>query len=309
MKYNHIKIGTRGSKLALFQANQVKETLENAFPDIQVKIVVVKTKGDKILDVSLSKIGDKGLFTKEIEDQLLDDRVDIAVHSLKDLPTVLPDGLKIAGVLPRHEVRDALVSKNHQKLSQLLPGTVVATGSLRRKSQLLKYNPYLKIIDIRGNVETRLRKLKDGYCDALIMAGAGLMRLGYHQYITELLDPLDILPAVSQGIIAIESKTTRPEVDEIIDKINHRKTFLIGEAERTFMRVLEGGCQVPVAMHTHIQKNELIFTGYVGSLDGTQSVRKTISGKIDEAKELAFALANQIIHAGGNKILDDIRKQ
>lgn len=308
MKNNAIRIGTRGSKLALFQANQVRDIVTKNIPGIHVEIGVVKTKGDKVLDVSLSKIGDKGLFTKEIEELLLADEIDIAVHSLKDLPTILPDGLKISGVLPRHEVRDALITNTNKKLNELDDDTVIATSSLRRKSQLLAYNPNFKIIDIRGNVETRLKKLKDGYCDALVMAGAGLLRLGYDEQISELISPNDILPAVSQGIIAIESKIGRDDIDEIISKINHNESFVIGEAERAFMNTLEGGCQVPVAIYTEKVNDQIKFTGYVGSLDGKVSIRKQILGEFSEAKILADKLAQEILNEGGKEILSQIRE-
>ena len=307
MKDNHIRIGSRGSKLALYQANQVSDALKRAIPEIHIEIVEVKTKGDKILDISLSKIGDKGLFTKEIEELLLADKIDIAVHSLKDLPTILPEGLKISGVLPRHEVRDALITTDNRKLNDLSSNTVIATSSLRRKSQLLAYNPDFKIIDIRGNVETRLQKLKDGYCDALVMAGAGLLRLGYDEEISELISPNNILPAVSQGIIAIESKLGRTDIEDVIAKINHQESLVIGEAERSFMHALEGGCQVPVAIYTEKIGIQVKFTGYVGSLDGVKSIKEQITGNFSETKILANELALKILKEGGEKILASIR--
>ena len=219
-----IRIGTRGSQLALYQAKKVKATLECIYPELQVELKIIKTKGDKILDVALSKIGDKGLFTKEIEVELLDNTVDIAVHSLKDLPTRLPDGLKLGAVLERGEFRDAFVSRNGKKLADLKPGDVVATSSLRRIAGLLKINNQIVIKDIRGNVNSRLQKMEDGYCDAMIMAAAGLQRLGLERYITEVIDPEVVMPAVSQGAIAIETRENDPEVDELMAKVNHTDT-------------------------------------------------------------------------------------
>lgn len=306
MVNKHIKIGTRGSKLALFQAYQVRDALKRIVPDWKIDVVIVKTKGDKILDVALSKIGDKGLFTKELEDLILTDELDIAVHSLKDLPTVLPKGLKISGVLPRYEVRDALVTRNKQKLHELNEQNIVATSSLRRKSQLLKYNPKLKIVDIRGNVDTRIRKLQEGHCDALIMAAAGLLRLGYGDQISEIISPNDIIPAVGQGIIAIESKSVKTDINEIVGRINHNESYIIGEAERIFMHTIKGGCQVPVAIYSRCQNGHIEFTGYIGSLDGIEFVTKKISGKITDASEMAKLLAIQLMEDGGEEILSKI---
>ena len=227
-----VRIGTRGSKLALYQANKVKDELSKIHQDIQFEVEIIKTKGDIILDVALSKIGDKGLFTKEIEVKLFNNEIDIAVHSLKDLPTELPTGAKIGAVLKRADVRDALVSKNGKKIEQLNENDTVATSSLRRKAQLLSINPNIKIIDIRGNVDTRLKKLDDGYCDALLMAGAGLLRLGYGDRITELIDSEKMIPAASQGAIAIESRINDPETDKILAPIKEDDVLVIGTGER-----------------------------------------------------------------------------
>jgi hydroxymethylbilane synthase len=306
MKKN-IRIGTRGSQLALYQAKKVKATLESAFPELQVELEIIKTKGDKILDVALSKIGDKGLFTKEIENALLDGSVDIAVHSLKDLPTTLPEGLKLGAVLERGEFRDALVSKNGKKLSELGAGDVVATSSLRRIAGLLNLNSEVTIKDIRGNVNSRLQKMEDGYCDAMIMAAAGLQRLGLDQYITEIIDPEVIMPAVSQGAIAIETRLTDPEVDFFIDQINHTATLNAVVAERAFLAHLQGGCQVPLGCYSKVENGILTLSGFVASIDGKRHIREIASGAILKGAEIGVELAEKMLTKGADQILNEIR--
>lgn len=302
-----IKIGTRGSQLALYQAKKVKATLEILFPGLQVELEIIKTKGDKILDVALSKIGDKGLFTKEIENALIDGTVDLAVHSLKDLPTTLPEGLKLGAVLERGEFRDALVSKNGKKLSELGAGDVVATSSLRRIAGLLKINNQITIKDIRGNVNSRLQKMEDGYCDAMIMAAAGLQRLGLEKYITEIIDPEVILPAVSQGAIAIETRIGDTEVETLMAKINHTETWNAVVAERAFLAELQGGCQVPLGCFSSITNGKLTLSGFVASIDGKRYIRETISGELAEGAKLGIALAGIMQEKGATEILNEIK--
>lgn len=302
-----IKIGTRGSQLALYQAKKVKATLEMLFPDLQVELEIIKTKGDKILDVALSKIGDKGLFTKEIENALIDGTVDLAVHSLKDLPTTLPEGLKLGAVLERGEFRDALVSKNGKKLSELGAGDVVATSSLRRIAGLLKINNQIIIKDIRGNVNSRLQKMEDGYCDAMIMAAAGLQRLGLEKYITEIIDPEVILPAVSQGAIAIETRIGDLEVEALMAKINHTETWDAVIAERAFLAELQGGCQVPLGCFSHIENGVLTLSGFVASIDGKRYIRETISGELSKGANLGITLAGKMQEKGASEILNEIK--
>ena len=306
MKQN-IKIGTRGSQLALYQAKKVKSTLETLFPEIQVDLEIIKTKGDKILDVALSKIGDKGLFTKEIENALLDGSVDLAVHSLKDLPTTLPEGLKLGAVLERGEFRDALVSKKGKKLSDLGAGDVVATSSLRRQAGLMKMNNQIIIKDIRGNVNSRLQKMEDGYCDAMIMAAAGLQRLGLEKYITEIIDPEIIVPAVSQGAIAIEIRLNDPEVELLMEKINHGETWNAITAERAFLAHLQGGCQVPLGCFSKVENGILTMNGFVASVDGSQFINETISGEISRGAELGVLMAEKMLEKGALGILDQIK--
>lgn len=308
MKKSVIKIGTRGSQLALYQAEKVKEELKYKFPEIHVDIIVIQSKGDKILDVALSKIGDKGLFTKELEEALLRKEVDIAVHSLKDLPTTLPEGLKLGGVLERGEVRDALVSSKGIKFKDLNPDLKIATSSLRRKAQLLKTNPKLNIVDIRGNVNTRLRKMDEGYCDVMLMAATGLQRIGLDRYISEIIDPYIIMPAVSQGAIAIEMRDQDDLTDNIINEINHKLTSVITAGERIFLRKLEGGCQIPIGCYSDIKGENLTFSGFMSYLDGTNIIQHSIKGKINDAEKMAEQTADYFIKKGSSELLDRIRK-
>ncbi len=302
-----IRIGTRGSQLALYQAKKVKATLEVLFPELHVELKIIKTKGDKILDVALSKIGDKGLFTKEIENELIDGSVDIAVHSLKDLPTKLPEGLKLGAVLERGEFRDAFVGRNGKKLADLKAGDIVATSSLRRIAGLLKINNQIIIKDIRGNVNSRLQKMEDGYCDAMIMAAAGLQRLELDSYITEIIDPEIVMPAVSQGAIAIETRMNDPETDVLMEKLNHTPTWNAITAERAFLARLEGGCQVPLGCYSKVEDGLLTLSGFVASVDGTQYIKETISGEVNNGAELGVQMAEKMIERGAGQILNQIK--
>ncbi|NJO87687.1 MAG: hydroxymethylbilane synthase [Chloroflexia bacterium] len=303
-----IRIGTRGSQLALYQANKVKSELEGKFPDKKIEIEIIKTKGDKILDVALSKIGDKGLFTKEIENALIDGTVDLAVHSLKDLPTVLPEGLKLGGVLKRAEFRDALVSSTGKKIAELDENDIIATSSLRRKAQLLKINPNFNIVDIRGNVNTRLQKMADGYCTAMIMAAAGLQRIGLDEHISEVIDEETMIPAVSQGIIAIEIRENNETIQSIVDAINDSEASIAGGAERTFLNVLEGGCQIPVGCYTKVGYNNFYMKGFISMPDGSQFISGEMSGKIMDARKIAKELAHSFFEQGASKIVEFIRE-
>ncbi len=303
-----IRIGTRGSQLALYQANKVKNELEVKFPNLQFEIEIIKTKGDKILDVALSKIGDKGLFTKEIETALTDGIVDLAVHSLKDLPTVLPEGLILGGVLKRAEFRDALVSISGKKMADLNADDIIATSSLRRKAQLLKLNPNFKIVDIRGNVNTRLAKMESGYCTAMIMAAAGLQRLGFDKYISEVIDEETIIPAVSQGIIAIETRENDGFIQSLVDQINDEDTNTTARAERIFLNVLQGGCQVPVGCYTKSTLTEFSICGFISMPDGTGIIQDTFTGKRSDAEQISKKLALSFYEKGASKIIEYIRE-
>uniref|UniRef100_UPI003216A6BE hydroxymethylbilane synthase n=1 Tax=uncultured Draconibacterium sp. TaxID=1573823 RepID=UPI003216A6BE len=306
---NTIRIGTRGSKLALYQAYRVKDSLEQKFPDKSFEIVIVKTKGDKILDVPLSKIGDKGLFTKELEVAMFNNEIDMAVHSLKDLPTIFPEGTKLGAVLKRGAVNDALVSKNHLKISDFTSEHTIATSSLRRKAQLLKLNPNLNIVEIRGNVNTRIRKMEEGYCDAMIMATAGLQRLEMDAFITEIINPEIMIPACGQGAIAIEIKDNDLEIEELVGSINHEETMITSSAERAFLNTLEGGCQIPVGSTCKITGDQVKITGFVSSINGSNFLKESASGPVENARQIAIGLAKKLFSSGGKEILDSIRSE
>ncbi|MEX0987794.1 MAG: hydroxymethylbilane synthase [Bacteroidales bacterium] len=302
-----VKIASRGSRLALYQANQVKMALENRFPEIVFEIRVFKTKGDKITDVPLSKIGDRGLFTKVLEDALLGNEADLAVHSLKDMPTELPEGLSVTGVLQRGEVRDVLVSVTGKKLADLDETDVVATSSLRRTAQLLHYNSNLKIVDIRGNIDTRIKKMEEGHCTAMVMAAAGLQRLDYHDKISEILSPEIMTPAVSQGAIAIEIREDDPAIGPLVEAINHLPTFVAVQAERAFLKALDGGCQVPIGCYTEYSGDTLKISGLVADTDGKSMMKDSVTGKIGKAEETALLLAQRFLDRGAKEMIRKIR--
>ena len=304
-----VRIGTRGSKLALLQAYRVKKELEQQFSTIDFVVEIIKTKGDKILDVPLSKIGDKGLFTKELEVAMFNHEIDMAVHSLKDLPTSFPEGAKLGAVLKRGEIRDALISMDNRKISDLTVNDVIATSSLRRKAQLLRINKDFKIIEIRGNVNTRIRKMQEGYCDVMVMAAVGLQRLDLDEYISELIDLESMIPACSQGAIAIEIRENDPFIEAMVSKINDQETLIATGAERAFLRTLEGGCQIPVGSYSRIEGDRFKLTGFISSVDGTKFLKDTIEGDLDHAVELSVQLATTLYSRGGNEILKEIRDE
>ena len=302
-----IVIGTRGSRLALWQTNWVKAELEKHHPGIRVEIQVISTKGDRVLDVSLPKLGEqgKGLFTKELEEAIFDRRVDIAVHSLKDLPTELPPGLAIGAICEREDVRDALVARRGVKSFKDLPNaSTVGTSSLRRQSQLRALRPDLKLEPVRGNVDTRLGKLDQGEYDALVLAAAGLHRLGYAERITEHLAEEIVLPAVGQGALAIETRSDDSTVNEIVRPLEHHLTRLACEAERAFLKGLGGGCLVPIAAHAKIQSGQITLSGLVASTDGSEIVRGQVAGPEREAESVGRQLADDLIRQGADRILD-----
>lgn len=302
-----IRIGTRGSQLALYQANVVKEELAQKFPGLNFQIVVIKTKGDKILDVPLSKIGDKGLFTKELEVAMFENEIDMAVHSLKDLPTRFPEGVVLGAVLKRGEVRDALISPSPRKLRELTTEDVIATSSLRRKAQLLRINKDFKIVEIRGNVNTRIRKMEEGYCTVMVMAGAGLQRLGMENYISELIDTDLVIPACSQGAIAIEIRENDSKIAGLVAAINDHETMQATDAERAFLRTLEGGCQIPVGSYSRIVGGKFEITGFISSINGDEFLMEKATGPLDKAVEISVQLAENLLQKGGREILKAIR--
>ena len=298
-----ITIGTRASKLALWQAGHVGGLLTAKFPGVTVAEVHIKTTGDKILDVPLAKVGGKGLFVKEIEDALTKKKIDLAVHSMKDVPVELPKGLAITAILPRAEVRDALVSRGGRGFGQLKKGAKVGTSSLRRMSQLMALRHDLKIVPLRGNVDTRLKKLDEGAFDAIILAAAGLKRLGLEDRITELL-PFDIiLPAIGQGAIGIETRVDDKAVSSRVAALSDPATFTCVTAERAFLRRLEGGCQVPIAAHATLDGSRLSLTGLVGETDGSAIVKDFEFGEAAHAEMIGLRLAEKLIGRGADAIL------
>ncbi len=302
-----LRLGTRGSKLALWQAEHVKNALAAAVPDLQVEIHIIKTTGDKILDVALSKIGDKGLFTREIEKELLEEKIDIAVHSMKDLPSRLEEGLGIGAVLPRENPQDVLISDIKGRLMDLPDGAVLGTSSLRRKAQIKYVRPDIQVADLRGNVETRIRKMREEGMDGIILAYAGVKRLGYESLISEHLDYDLLMPAAGQGAIAVEMRAVDPEVFEIIRLINDEQTRIEVEAERSFLAELEGGCQVPIAAAAGFRGDSLILKGLVASLDGQDILRAEMTGSMEQPAQLGQDLGRQLLEAGAGRILDRIR--
>ena len=298
-----LRIGTRGSRLALAQSEWVKEKIEARYPDGKVALVKIKTKGDKILDSPLSKIGGKGLFVKEIEDALLRQEVDVAVHSVKDVPAELPDGLKLSVFPERENPHDALVSKDYDTIEELPEGSSVGTGSLRRSTQLLYMRDDLNIVPLRGNVNTRLKRLQAGDFHATILAVAGLIRLGFSERISHVIPPDEILPAVGQGALGLELRQDDDAVHDLLQFFNHKETEVTIRAERAFLKELEGGCQVPIAAHCRLDGDSLILQGMVAELDGSEIIRDEIKGEKDRANELGIMLAQRLLASGADKIL------
>ena len=304
-----LRIASRRSQLAMVQTEWVRDQLLLAHPGLEISIEAMATQGDKILDVALAKIGDKGLFTKELEAQMLVNQADIAVHSLKDLPTNLPDGLMLGCVTEREDPADALVvHARHQDktLASLPAGAVVGTSSLRRLAQLKYHYPHLLFKDVRGNVITRLEKLDSGDYDCLILAAAGLGRLGLSHRINELIDPNISLHAVGQGALGIECRVADPEVLTLIKVLEHRPTALRCLAERSFLRSLEGGCQVPIGVNSSFENGNLHLTGMVASLDGLRLIRDQASGPESDPESIGIALAEKLRSQGAGEILQEI---
>ena len=306
MKKDTIIIGTRSSKLALWQADYVMECLQKKYPELHVEKKLMTTKGDKILDAPLAKIGGKGLFTKELEQDMLAGGIDIAVHSLKDMPTEVPDGLIITAITKRCDPGDAFVSNKVASLAELPQGAVVGTSSLRRKAQLLHARPDLEIRDLRGNVNTRLRKLDAGEYDAAVLAVAGLRRLGFGDRITEVLPKSMILPAVGQGALAIEAREDDAETRELVAFLNDEATVACAKAERAFLARVEGGCQVPVGVYATPEDGGLHVEAVIASLDGKRLYRDHVSGQVKDAEPLGTRLAVKLLDMGGIDIMHEI---
>ncbi|MBP2637413.1 MAG: hemC [Firmicutes bacterium] len=303
MKRNLV-IGTRASKLALWQANHVAACLRERYPDMEIELKNMVTTGDKILDVPLAKIGGKGLFTKELEVAMLSGEIDLAVHSLKDMPTELPEGLILAAVTERVDPGDALISPEYQTLDKLPVNARVGTSSLRRKAQLLHARPDLDIVDLRGNLDTRLKKLITEKLDAILLAVAGLRRLGWDEHITQVLPQNICLPAVGQGALAIEARQNDTDTLELLAFLNHEPTRQATLAERAFLAEVEGGCQIPIGVYAQVtDPNMLQVQAVIMSPDGKAVVRETASGQTGEAAELGRTLAVCMLENGGREIL------
>ncbi|MCK5120975.1 MAG: hydroxymethylbilane synthase [Methylococcales bacterium] len=298
-----IRIATRKSPLALWQAEHVAERLEQAFPEIKAELVKMVTKGDKILDAPLAKIGGKGLFVKELEQGMLDGFADIAVHSMKDVPVEFPEGLHLAVILDREDPRDAFVSNTYDSLASLPANAKIGTCSLRRQSLIKEKFPDAEILSLRGNVNTRLAKLDAGEYDAIILASAGLKRLGMAERITECLDPSDSLPAIGQGAIGIECRTDDKEVNTFLMALHDEQTAVRVSAERAMNARLNGGCQVPIAGFAEIQGDVLVMRGMVGSPDGSILYRAERQGTFAQAEEIGVAIADDLLAQGAGEIL------
>jgi hydroxymethylbilane synthase len=298
-----LRIGTRGSKLALAQSGWIQSKIEARHRDVRVELMKIKTSGDKILDSPLSTIGGKGLFVKEIEEALLEERVDLAVHSMKDVPAALPAELTISTFPQREEPRDAFISVECRTLDELPKGARVGTSSLRRSAQLLHHRPDLEIVRLRGNVDTRLRKLESGELKAIILATAGLRRLGFVDRISEVLSEEWMLPAVGQGALGLEVRRGDERTLDLVGFLDHEETRLTVTAERAFLRKLEGGCQVPVAAFASLGTEGLRVRGLVAELDGSNMVKGEMIGPKDEAEAIGINLGKKLLAAGADRIL------
>jgi hydroxymethylbilane synthase len=305
-KMKKLTIGTRGSRLALWQANHIKDRIESQHEGVTVDLNIIKTTGDKILDVPLAKVGGKGLFVKEIEEALLRKDVDFAVHSMKDVPTDLPDSLYLSVITEREDPRDAFLSVNYNSFNELKEGAVLGTSSLRRQCQLCAIRPDIKIAQLRGNVDTRIRKMKEGQYDAIILAAAGLRRLGIVDDIKELISTDISIPAIGQGALAIESRIGDDEVNTLLEFLNHTETAYAVTAERALLKKLEGGCQVPIAGFGTVDGDTLHVDGLVGSESGDIILKDSVSGSVNDAESLGIELAQRLLDKGAYDILKEV---
>ena len=301
-----IRIATRKSPLALWQAEFVKAELEKHHPGIKVELLKMTTQGDKILDAPLAKVGGKGLFVKELEVGMLEGAADLAVHSMKDVPVEFPDGLHLPVICEREDPRDAFVSNKFDSFEELPHGARVGTSSMRRQCQIMARRPDLEIVTLRGNVNTRLKKLDDGEYDAIILAAAGLKRLGFADRIKEAIDPLVSLPAIGQGAVGIECRVDDEYINNLLAPLNHQPTAIRVRAERAMNNRLQGGCQVPIGGYAELDYGVIVLRGLVGRPDGSEIVRGDISGKPDDAEELGRVLADDLLSRGAREILQEI---
>jgi hydroxymethylbilane synthase len=303
-----IIIGTRGSKLALWQAEWLRSALAERFPGTSVELSIIKTQGDKILDVPLAKIGGKGLFVKEIEEALREGRVDIAVHSMKDMPADIPAGLVIGAVPERETPTDVLISRNGLTLMEIPAGGVIGTSSLRRAAQLRALRPDLKVVPLRGNVETRIRKLETDPLAAVVLAAAGVKRLGLEHRITEHLAADRMLPAVGQGALCLEIRGEDPHIGPLVSTLDHPATHAAVNGERAFLRRLEGGCQVPIAAYGRIEGSHFTLTGLVAAVDGSRVIKHSLNGPAASAEGIGVELAEILLSRGADGILKNLTR-
>ena len=303
---NTINIGTRGSKLAIHQTKIVLKKISELYPNIKLNTKVIKTKGDILLDQDLTKVLDKGFFTSEIQEALYANEIDLAVHSLKDLPTTISEKSKIVAILKREDHRDVFVSNHKTPLNYFDKYKKIGTSSLRRKSQLLSINKNLKILPIRGNVDTRIQKMLDGNYDGLVMAAAGVKRLGLEKHITEFFDLDTMLTAPGQGAIAIEIRNSDDNLKKLLSKLNHDETNMCVSAERSFLKTLGGGCHVPFAAFASIKNEKMKINAFVGSLDGELTIKDCISGNKENYLRLGEEIAQRILVSGGEEIINDL---
>ena len=306
MADSKLRIATRKSPLALWQANHVRDALMARNSGLDVELFTMTTQGDKILDTPLAKVGGKGLFVKELELGILEGEADLAVHSMKDVPVEFPDGLGLAAILEREDPRDALISNAFTSIDTLPQGARVGTSSLRRQCQLRARRPDLEVLDLRGNVNTRLAKLDIGDYDAILLAAAGVKRMGWEDRITELLPPEQFLPAIGQGAIGIEIRVADEKVSRIVEALNDEQTATRIRAERALNERLQGGCQVPIAGYSEISHGVMVLRALVGRPDGTELVQGVISGKPEDAEELGQVLADDLLSRGAKQILDEV---
>ncbi|MFQ5801848.1 MAG: hydroxymethylbilane synthase [Candidatus Methylomirabilales bacterium] len=305
---NQVRIGTRGSVLAVTQAEQVAAALRRKYSDLAPVLVKIKTSGDKFVHIPLSRVGGKGLFMKEIEEALQDDQVDLAVHSMKDVPTEIAAGLTIAAILERRDPSDALISRKGKRLNALPTGARIGTSSLRRQAQILNYRPDLTVVPLRGNLDTRLRKLNIEALDAVVVAAAGVYRLGRQDEITEILPAEVSLPAVGQGALGLEVREEDRKILDLVTPLNHRPSALTVAAERAFLARLGGGCQVPIAAYGQLDGDQIHLTALVSMPDGTEIVRGDRQGPSAHGEEIGTALAEELLGRGADRILEELSR-
>ncbi len=301
-----LTIATRSSQLAVWQADFIKNEINKKYPDVTIELKKIKTKGDKILDTPLAKIGGKGLFVKEVENALYERKADIAVHSMKDVPSEMPEGMELFVTPKRETPYDAFLSINYNSIDELPRGAVVGTSSLRRMVQIRKRRPDLQIENLRGNINTRIKKLEDGMYDAIVLAKAGLVRVGFFQHLKQTLTEDIMIPAVCQGTLGIEVREDDMESKELLKFFYDEETYIRTKAERAFLKTLEGGCQVPIAGYSILNGSKLKLMGMVSSLDAKEYIYREVEDSVENAESMGISLAKEILNAGGREILANI---